>query len=87
MPDNPNESEVVKILREEYEKKLKEQKEKYETEIDKIKKDNVETIKTILTAGAVKLNDNEGQEVPPTEEDEEETIIKNLRKKLKIKGD
>ena len=87
MPDNPNESEVVKILREEYEKRLKEQKEKYETEIDKIKKDNVETIKTILTAGAVKLNDNEGQEVQPNEEDEEEIITKNLRKKLKIKGE
>lgn len=82
-----NESEVVKALREEFERQLKEQREKYENQIAEIKRDNVETIKTILTTGAIKLNDeNEGQ-VPPTEEDEEETIIKNLRKKLKIKGE
>lgn len=82
-----NESEVVKALREEFERQLKEQREKYENQIAEIKRDNVETIKTILTTGAIKLNDeNEGQEVP-TEEDEEETITKNLRKKLRIKGE
>ena len=86
MGDEKNESEVVKALREEFEKQLKEQREKYEKQIADIKRDNVETIKTILTSGAVKLNQEDGEKNPiPDEIDEEKVITENLKKKLKIK--
>lgn len=84
--EEKNESEVVALLRAEYEKKLNEQKENYEKQIDKIKKDNIETIKTILSVGGGKLNEEDGEKSPiPNDEDEEKVITENLRKKLKIK--
>ena len=76
-----SESEVVKALTEQYEQKLKEQKEEYEKKLADQKKDYTETIKTILTTGARRTDD-----VPPEpkEENEEETITANLRKKFGI---
>lgn len=81
-----NESEVVSLLREEYEKKLNEQKATYEAEINKLKKDHIETIKTILSVGGGKLNEEDGEKNPvPNEVDEEQEITNNLKKKFKIK--
>lgn len=75
-----SESEVVKALTEQYEQKLKEQKEEYEKKLADQKKDYTETIKTILTTGAVRQPD-----VPePQEENEEDIALANLRKKFKI---
>ena len=81
MENEPKESEVVKALTEQYEQKLKEQKEEYEKKLEEVKKDYTETIKTILTTGARRVDD-----VPPEpeEENEEETITANLRKKFRL---
>ena len=81
MEKEPTESELVKAVKEQYEKMLAEQKEQYEHKIEELKKDHTETIKTILTMGAKPQND---ETQAPTEENEEETIEKNLRKKFKL---
>ena len=79
--NEPNESEVVKALKEQFEKELQKQKEEYEKKLADQKKDYTETIKTILTTGAVRQPD---VPEPPQEENEEDIALANLRKKFKI---
>ena len=81
MENEQTESEVVKALTEQYEKKLEEQKAEYEKRLAEQKKDYTETIKTILTRGAVPEKDVPDE---PKEENEEEIITANLRKKYKL---
>ena len=81
MENDMSESEVVKALTEQYEQKLKEQKEEYEKKLADQKKDYTETIKTILTTGAVRQPD---APEPQEEESEEDIALANLRKKFKI---
>lgn len=82
MPDEEKESEVVKALKEEYEKRLKEQKEQYENKLKEQKEDYTNTIKTILSTGAVYKEESDIAQ--KEEESEEDTIVKNLRKKFKL---
>lgn len=57
-----NESETIKIIKEEYEKKLEEQKKFYEDKIETINKNNAENIRAIVS----------GRQEPPKEIEEKE---------------
>lgn len=81
MENEMNESEVVKALKEQFEKELQKQKEEYEKKLADQKKDYTETIKTILTSGARQVKDVPDE---PVEESEEDIALANLRKKFKI---
>lgn len=81
MADEEKESEVVKALKEQFEKELSKQKEEYEKKLAEQKKDYTETIKTILTSGAKPQKDVPDEQ---PEENEEELIEANLRKKFRL---
>ena len=81
MEEEMKESEVVKALKEEFDKELAKQKEEYEKKLAEQKKDYTETIKTILTSGARQPKDIPDE---PQEESEEDRIRNNLRKKFKL---
>lgn len=81
MEEQEKESEVVKALKEQFEKDLQKQKEEYEKKLADQKKDYTETIKTILTSGARPQKEVLDEQ---EEESEEDKALANLRKKFKI---
>jgi len=81
MFEDEKESEVVKALKEQFEKELQKQKEEYEKKLADQKKEYIETIKTILTTGAKRTDEDEENK---QEESEEDVALANLRKKFKI---
>lgn len=82
MENEQKESEIVKALKEEYEKKLAEQKTEYEKKLAEQKEDYTNTIKTILSTGAIYREESEFPQ--KQEESEEDIITKNIRKKFKL---
>ena len=80
--EEEKESEVVQAIKADYEKKLEEQKKLYEEKIAEIKADNKKTIEVLLSTGAKYKED--GQQEKPKEENEDDTILSNVRKKFKL---
>lgn len=79
------ETDVLKAVQEEYEKKLKESngkieeiKKKNEEEKEALRKEHVKQMRAILTGRKEELNDPE-KENPFDEEDEEEMLVKKAK--------
>ena len=80
MNENEELKTEVELVVEEYENKLKEQKENYERMIAELKEQNAHTIKAILSGERYKE-----PELPKTDEDEEQEKMKSIIDRLSNK--
>lgn len=81
-----DETETIKVLKEEYEKKLNDQKQEYEKKISEINTNHINQIKALVSGRSENLNDetrklqNENKELSF-----EEQLLKDTRKELGLK--
>ena len=74
------ETEVIKTIREEFEKKLDEQRAEYEKILEEEKQKHIEQIKALMTGKKEVIDENTEVEEKTTEE----IVLENLRKKYKL---
>ena len=74
------ETEVIKTIREEFEKKLEEQRAEYENILEEEKQKHIEQIKALMTGKKEVIDENTEVEEKTTEE----IVLENLRKKYKL---
>ena len=82
-----NETETVKIVKEEYEKKLEEQKASYEKQISDLKNNHNEQIRALISGREENLNE-ETKKLQKQNEKElsfEERLLKDTRKSFGLK--
>ena len=85
--DKKEETETLKVVREEYEKKLEEQKVMFEGKIEELKKTHIEEIKSLVSGREQNLSDETKKlQNEKKEESFEEQLLKNKRKNLGLKG-
>lgn len=82
-----NNEEIIKVIKEEYEKKIAELELQHKEEIDKIRKEEHEkTISTIRAMMSGKQIENSENPAPEKELSFEEQLILDTREKLGLKG-
>lgn len=79
------ESETIKIVKEEYEKKLKEQKDTYEQKISDLNKNHNEQIRALVSGRSENLNEETKKLQENKELSFEEQLLKDTRKELGLK--
>ena len=84
--DNKDESETVKVIKEEYEKKLEEQKNQYETKISEINKNHIEQVRALISGRSENLSEETKKLQENKEVSFEEQLLKDTREKLGLKG-
>jgi hypothetical protein len=89
MPDKVEETvketETIKIIREEYETKLQNQKNEYEKEISDLKKNHNEQIRALVSGRSENLNEETKKLQEKKELSFEEQLLKDTRKNLGLK--
>lgn len=86
-PIGNSESELIKAVKEEYEKKLTDQKEKYENEISTMKKNHVEEVRALISGREENLSEEQKkklQEKPKLSFKDQ--LLQDTREKLGLKG-
>lgn len=76
------ESEIIKAVKEEYEKKLEEQKNDYETKLAEMQKNHVEQIRALVSGREENLNEETKKLQDEKELSFEELLLKNTREKV-----
>ena len=74
------ETEVIKTIREEFEKKLDEQRAEYEKKLEEEKQKHIEQIKALMTGKKEVIDETTEVEEKTTDE----IVLENLRKKYKL---
>lgn len=80
------ETETIKALKEEYEKKLDEQKVMYETKINDLNKNHVEQVRALISGRSENLSEETKKLQETKELSYEERLLKDTREKLGLKG-
>lgn len=84
-PKQENESETIKIIKEEFNKKLKEQEDKYEKEISDLKKNHNEQIRALVSGRSENLNEETKKLQEKKVLSFEEQLLKDTRKEVGLK--
>ena len=80
------ETETIKILKEEYEKKLEEQKNDYEKKIETINENHNQQIRALVSGRSEDLDDETKKKLQEKKElSFEEQLLKDTRKELGLK--
>ena len=81
-----NETETIKILKEEYEKKIEEQKNDYENKIKTINENHNQQIRALVSGRSENLNEETKKlQNEQKEESFEERLLKDTRKSFGLK--
>ena len=83
--NEPSETETIKIIKEEYEKKLEEQKNSYETKISDLNKNHNEQIRALFSGRSENLSEETKKLQEKKELSFEEQLLKDTRKELGLK--
>ena len=81
-----NETETIKILKEEYEKKIEEQKKDYENKIKTINENHNQQIRALVSGRSENLDDETRKKLQEKKElSFEERLLKDTRKNMGLK--
>lgn len=88
MPDEnkEKESEIIKAVKEEYEKKLEEQKNSYEQTISDLNKNHIEQVRALISGRSENLSEETRKLQENKEVSFEEQLLIDTREKLGLKG-
>ena len=86
--EQPTETETIKILKEEYDKKLEEQKAIYEKQISDLNKNHNEQIRALISGREENLNEQTKKLQQQKEKDLsfEDRLLKDTRERFGLKG-
>ena len=81
-----SETETIKALKEEYEKKLDDQKVMYETKINDLNKNHVEQVRALISGRSENLSEETKKLQETKQLSFEERLLKDTREKMGLKG-
>ena len=84
--EEQTETDTVKVLKEEYEKKLDEQKKEYEEKINELNKNHIEQVRALISGRSENLSEETKKLQENKEVSFEEQLLKDTREKLGLKG-
>ena len=84
--DEKTETETIKALKEEYEKKLDDQKVMYETKINDLNKNHVEQVRALISGRSENLSEETKKLQETKQLSYEERLLKDTREKMGLKG-